>query len=545
MKKKLYYIVWLFAVLFIVGCEDLEDTYDEYAGNGRIHYVGKCSNLEVLPGWKRLKVKWKGNLDANIDHVKVTWKAESDSESHVLFLRPKDVVENNNLVDSCYLENLANAVYTVTVSNISVDSTESIVESAYARPYTESHEDLQTFTRGIINFYPLNGRLAVILDDVNENISEMNLVYWGSDGEQHTWNIKEHMGLRLSLFGEIDFGRDYYFLIPGEGEPGIDFSKEIKIQRKGKLPNCIDEINFEDATLLKDEQVWSAGFSQLLLKQYGGVTDEIINSVETIELDYDMASFQDLLYFPNLKKVILGKNRYMIDGYTSMNVSTTDVYKGLLTLQFLKDSREGFTVERYNNHYFGNDFESVSITTMVFMGKIKPGLLSEMKNTNTLPKVVPLDTTGWEVTCTDTVYNGYKTNGAANLLIDDPKFYFEPGLTSSVKVFEVKFDMKKPMVVKGFKIVQPTQGTQTDIKYLLPSLKIEVSKDGYEWENATYENGGINIGNTPGETTFIYVPEVLQKSVQYVRLTIVNQYVNASSDGSPLFSLRLGAFIPF
>ena len=78
-------------------------------------------------------------------------------------------------------------------------------------------------------------------------------MYWGSDGEQHTWNIKEHMGLRLSLFGEIDFGRDYYFLIPGEGEPGIDFSKEIKIQRKGKLPNCIDEINFEDATLLKDE----------------------------------------------------------------------------------------------------------------------------------------------------------------------------------------------------------------------------------------------------------------------------------------------------
>ena len=117
----------------------------------------------------------------------------------------------------------------------------------------------------------------------------------------------------MSLFGEIDFGRDYYFLIPGEGEPGIDFSKEIKIQRKGKLPNCIDEINFEDATLLKDEQVWSAGFSQLLLKQYGVVTYEINNSVETIELDYDMASFQVLLYFPNLKKVILGKNRYILD----------------------------------------------------------------------------------------------------------------------------------------------------------------------------------------------------------------------------------------
>ena len=45
MERKLYYIAWLFAALFVIGCEDLEDTYDEYAGDGMIRYVGKCSNV--------------------------------------------------------------------------------------------------------------------------------------------------------------------------------------------------------------------------------------------------------------------------------------------------------------------------------------------------------------------------------------------------------------------------------------------------------------------------------------------------------------------
>ena len=39
MRNKLYYILWLLAVLFMASCEDLEDTYDEFAGDGKIRYV--------------------------------------------------------------------------------------------------------------------------------------------------------------------------------------------------------------------------------------------------------------------------------------------------------------------------------------------------------------------------------------------------------------------------------------------------------------------------------------------------------------------------
>ena len=45
MRNKLYYILWLLAVLFMASCEDLEDTYDEFAGDGKIRYVGKCSDM--------------------------------------------------------------------------------------------------------------------------------------------------------------------------------------------------------------------------------------------------------------------------------------------------------------------------------------------------------------------------------------------------------------------------------------------------------------------------------------------------------------------
>lgn len=536
MRRKLYQIVWLFVAFFIVSCEDLEDTYDKYAGHGVIRYVGKCSDLEVQPGWNRLKIKWKGNLDAAVERVKITWKAETDIEPNVRFVEPLSILEHESLIDSIFLENLSDAVYTVTVSNLSADSSESIVEYAYARPYTENHEDLRTFTRGIINFYKLGGKLVVFLDEDNENLKEVKLCFWGTDEKEYIWNIKDHMNKKLS-YG----GRDYAFLLPEEEGVEIDFSKPLLVKRRGTIVGCIDEINFKDEPLSLDERVWSAGFIQCLMKNYGEVTDEAINSVETIELDYDMLTLQDLFYFPNLKKVILGKNRYMKDEFVDVNISTTDAYLGLVSLQFLKDVR-GVNVERYNTHYF----KSLDINNLIRSGKIKAGLIEEKGNTNleVMPNIVPLDTTGWSVTCSDTTYNGYKTNGASWLLDHDAKTYFEPGLTSNATIFEVKFDMKKPTMVKGFKVVQPSSEI-TDIKYLLASLKIEVSEDGFSWENATHEDGGILIGNTPEEITFINIPEILQKSVRYIRLTMANQQVNATSGGIPLFSLRLGDFIPF
>ena len=73
--KKIY--LWLLLPLLIFGgCESLEDTYKDYAGDGPIRYLVKCDDLDVKAGWNRLVVSWKSVDDPIIDKVKVSWTVD-------------------------------------------------------------------------------------------------------------------------------------------------------------------------------------------------------------------------------------------------------------------------------------------------------------------------------------------------------------------------------------------------------------------------------------------------------------------------------------
>ena len=568
MMKKLYYTITLLAALLAWGCsETLEETYDEYTEGGMIRYIGKCSNLEVNPGWERLQVIWKNNIDAGIKRVKITWQSENENTPNVRYIERPDTIDTENLMDTVYLENLQDALYKVRVSNLSADSTESLVEERDARPYTATHEDLRTFTRGISAFSRMGDKLAVILDQNNEDVKELELCYYEvGKSEISTWNMKEHMTDTLYydhfLMGEVPVGRDYLFLLPeGEGTK-IDFSRPITIKREGRLAGCIDDIKFNDEVLNLDERLWSSEFSQLMTQNYGSGWENRVNEVKTLELDYDFTSMQDLMYFPNLEKVVLGKNRYMQPNFASAFASATDQYIGLVMLSFLKETRPSFEVVRYNNHYFGTNASLLGakyIDIYKGAGKVSEDFTIEEKGSVNLeekPEYVPLDTTGWKVTCSDTVFNGYNYNGAAWLLYDglmhyedpwmgewDEEVYFEPAQTLGASIVTVTFDMKTPQTVAGFKVKQPERNESGDKNYLLSSLMIEFSTDNYTWTKATYAEGSATIGNTPAEETFIRVPEDLRTPVRYIRVTMSSRQVSDIS-GSEIFSLRLGKFIP-
>lgn len=565
MIRKLYYAIGLFAVLFMTGCsESLEETYDEFAGDGMIRYLGKCAAVEVNPGWERLQVVWKHNIDAGVKKVKITW--QSDKGSGEMFTEPCDP-DSEDLMDTVYLENLADAMYTVRVNNVAADGRESLVEEKYGRPYSFDHEDLRSFSRGVTAFSRMGDKLAVVLDQSNENIKEMLLCFKDKAGNEHTWDMKAHSrdSLSYKAYGryDMDLGRDYLFLLPDEDGVDIDFGQPITVQRKGKLLGCVDEINFKDEQLHLGERLWSTAFSQLMLGTYGPDWESRVDNLETLEMDYDVISMQDLMYFPNLKKVILGKNRYMSSLYVKSNHSTTDEYVGLVMLQFLKNTRPDFTVERYNDHYFfhldafGMPFlqaykEAGKLTDLAFVEKDSSNLLAK-------PTYTPLDTTGWEITCSDTVYNGYKDNGAAMLLFDglrhteidygwgviksDEEVYFEPAETIGASVVTVTYDMKTPQIVEGFKVGQPTRHQKGDTDYLLSSFVVEFSVDGLTWTEANYTNGSFSIGNSPGEETYLRVPEDLQTPVRYIRLKMSNRPIGVISSHTK-YNLRLGKFIP-
>lgn len=568
MVRKLYYIVSLFVAFLAVGCnETLEETYDEYTQGGMIRYVGKCSDVEVNPGWERLQVVWKNNIDAGIKRVKITWQSENEETPNVRYIDRSAALDEEDLMDTTYLEGLADAMYTVRVSNVAADSTESLVEEKYGRPYTKDHEDLRTFTRGISAFSRMGDKLVVILDQDNDNVKELVLSYYEVGKEEASeWNMKEHMTdtLLYDYYGyPFPMGRDYMYLLPEDPNAKIDFNRPLTIKRSGRLEGCVDEIEFDDEELNINERLWSTEFSQLLLGLYGSDWESKVNEITTLELDYDMTSMQDLMYFPNLEKVILGKNRYMQPNYVNSFASKTDPYVGLVMLQFLKSTRPNFQVERYNNHYFGMNemlyLPYIDIYKDESVGKLDPDFTIVEKSGSNLgnkPRYTPLDTTGWEITCSDTTHNGYKENGAGWLLYDgkrevedfwgtvyEEEVYFEPAQTLGASIVTVTFDMKESQVVKGFKIAQPERNESGDTDYLLSSLMIEFSTDGYAWTDATYTDGSATIGASPGEETYVLVPTELQTPVQYIRLTMSSRAVSSVS-GQGLYSLRLGKFIP-
>lgn len=564
MRKKLYYWIWVFAAIFAVGCQDLEDTYDEFTGDGMIRYLGKCSDVEVATGWKRLRVSWKNNLDAAVKYTRITWQSEKDEKPFVQLVERGLVTSETDMMDTIYLENLQDAVYTVTICNVSEDSTESIMTQTYARPYTEEHEDLRTFTRGIISFYPLGDKMAVVLDEDNESISELLLNYWGTDGQEYHWDIKQHMTDSVDMYGMFNIMREYMQLLPDEGYgEGIDFTKPITIKRKGRLTDCIDEITFSDEVLSMSERVFSVAFSQLMTRKYGPEWESRIETIDEVDFDYDISSIEDILYLPNLKTVNFGKNRFMAEGHADENLSITDDYKGLMALQFLKDTRDGFTANRYNGQYFNEEYLAAIMGMpmpykdyLEMGGKIDYDLLTDYYEYNDnyefMPSITPLDTTGWKITCSDTTYNGYKKNGAAWLIDGDPTTYFEPGQGLAITVFTVDIDMQSPRTLHGFKVSQPARNPSNDdeleaeLAYLVPTIQIEVSTDGYVWEKATYDEGATTIGDALGEVSFIEIPEALQsRQVRYIRLTMASRHTSDISGGTPLYSLRLADVVPY
>ncbi|MFR7876895.1 MAG: hypothetical protein ACLU4J_11180 [Butyricimonas paravirosa] len=79
--------------------------------------------------------------------VKITWK--SDKGSGEMFANPCDP-DSEDLMDTVYIDNLGDAMYTVRVNNVDANGRESLVEEKYGRPYLRSRVAL--LLRGVTAF---------------------------------------------------------------------------------------------------------------------------------------------------------------------------------------------------------------------------------------------------------------------------------------------------------------------------------------------------------------------------------------------------------
>ncbi len=511
MKMIKYIIVLWFSMVLLLGCsESLEETYDKWSGDGKIRYPAKCMNARVIPGWERLTVKWKNGTDAATKNVKVTWSANDMRDS--LLLPPTDTV--------CEISGLKNTSYRIDIQTITEDGLQSLMETRYGRPYSLEHEIVRTFSQGITKYFRIgsNALIYFVGHKDEEHVLEMKLHYTNTAGNKVTQDVWPD-----DATANVNSCYIVKDIRMNEGD-------SVYISRVGLLPNCEDIIHFEPVVLKVNERVFTSDFKTNIQRHYG-FTDQtdvekiefehFIDTVRTLEFDFDIASLEDILYCPKLEKIVLGKNRYYWENQGQVMKGETTLYeveRSVNVLKMVRELNKNFTIERYNEHFPQLPKE------LAYMTISKENQQESDLGLNYLD-VALID----KYECSEKDPQGY--NSHLDWLFDNmPTTKWQTYTQADLRTYEITLYLKEAQLIKGIVVRQSRNTDKNSTSYYPDQIKIEVSENLFAWENVNGENGieETLLGRAPGETNIVYLKK--PGKYQYVRITMTDKtYITNSS----------------
>ena len=497
MGKKIYFAWMLVAVFALAGCEDLEDTYSDYAGDGMVRYVGRCKDVKVTPGWERLHVEWKNSLDPGIESIKVVCAAG-------------DIVRDTVLevgTTSCDIGNMEDGSYQVDVYAVGEGGRLSLSKkSEFARPYTSLHEEVRSFSPGIIKHFFVENNLVLFMDKWSENFVNFELNYTRTDGNAEVLPLTEEM-----------FAEKYCLL------EGINTEEEIFITREGRLEGCLDLIPLEPYVLTADP-VFTSAFRGWIKEHY--CLDEIgkeFLASKSLQFDYDILTLEDILYFPDLEEIELGKNRYLYEVALSVYPNEwcsvlTELEKSEFVLGIAQKLR-GVKINRYHKHYFP---ETTTLQINEMGIPVLPG------DINYLP------TAGWTISHSQGS-NVTEQFPLRNLLDNLLVTFWMPRAHTVLLTYDIIIDMQEEQTVNGIKITQA--GLANAMEFIPGTVQIETSINGYDWEMFTHMQNNT-LGNGLGESTLYRAPE--PKQARYIKVVVSDQ-----ANGEGVTNVSLGDIAVF
>lgn len=475
------YLWILLPFLIIWGCEDLEDTYSDYAGDGPIRYLTNCDSITLTPSWNSLIVRWQNNADPIADSVKITWSLDEISHDTLL---GKDARE-------CTIPLMQDGNYEIKVCRVAMNGDVSMTATFYGRPYTNAHEEVLAFTRLISKHYFVGNRLVLFFSNWSTDVYYAELQYTKADGTPGSFALEKSV---------VD---SKYMILPDALKSGT----EVILLRKGMLENCPDPIEFEPVTLSK-EKVYTSDLKVLFEELYDSeITESLVNQTKEIEFDYSVNSFEDILNMPNLKKLVLGKNRYLTNDATDAVKADAKMHDTLRSLFVLQTAQQlmDLKIERYNKHYIPDDLRGYEIE------------FEEMGNPE-LPEMDYKEMSDWSITCSEKDAASFDSH-LEYLLDADPSTCWQPELQATARTYEVEIDMKSVQGIKGF-LLQQKKFAEGDVQSaaLMPSvIKVQLSDERkITWTNATNLEE-VTLGATNGEQVLIKLPS--EKEARYVRFT--------------------------
>ncbi len=517
MKRLLLYILLpVLAAGIFTGCENLEDTYSDYSGDGPIRYLAKCVNLQANAKWESVELTWENNNDLNRDSIYIEWQDDSST---------RDTLIDKNST-SCIINDLGNFDYFFSVSSVSFDDEnnidgKSLETTIYSRPFSLEHESLSTFTHVVIKQFKVgDNNLFLFFDNWKNNLLTAEIGYYKS-GETDETRIQLEK-VNLGTESNPDFWPN------GQKEmllENVDLTKDIMIYRTGSV-DAIDDpefkVVFPDIKLNLNVMVFNSDFATQV-QDYLNVsqlTPSIVESVEVLEFDQNIASMEDILYFPNLKEIYFGKNRYMTSTYAyyfSEQSVLSEKERSLAALNIAHDYLQ-VDVHQYNSHYFAS-YEA----PMWFMQEGNP----------VVPELNLLENTAsWSYTVTPSDEAGYDSQ-LGNLFDNQSYTDWTPLRISSIRVHAIEIDMKEDVDIRGFKIVQSSSLGYYNM--LIPNMiEIEIASDGGEWHQATYQEE-VPLGDSDGEITLVYLNNQKQtEKARRIRFYITDKDYYSSSYGTAL-----------
>ena len=490
----------------MTACQDIKDTFSDWAGDGEIRYIGMCDNLTVSPGWKRLMVNWTNNVDPVIEKVKVKWASDNMADSVLL---DRGTEEYN-------ITNLDNETYSITVSSLDKDGRSSMENTIYSRPYTSEHEEVMSFTRVIAKHFFLGNNLVLEFSGWQDGLESAILKYTKKD----------------DTAGEIALNKDIVsktlYSLPDQ----IDPSKPVVLYRTGRIGSCSDLITF-DPYELQHVKSYTSDFKEFIKTKYGlgstqisedgNINDAWANNVETLEIDNNLNSLEDILNMPKLKKLIIGKNTYLTErgandeerGQYKLSDPTTSN-----TAIELMHKISGLQVERYNKHY---------------QGLLKASYVTD-KGAATLPSLNYYDLSKATASVYPEDMEGY--NSHPNYLFDgNLSSCWKPLATSSQQTYIITMDLGKEVEASGVCIVQKNFSETDQDEDIAPSkIGLQYADKSGGFKDATYVTDNY-IGTSTGQT--IVLPFAGgKKTVRYLKISIPSQAYFGNFDAT-LAEVRL------
>lgn len=498
-------LIILLAIVGLVSCESMEDTYSEYTKDGKSRYLGRVKDVSVESGWKRMKVSWENSNDSNVDSIMIVFSSDQYIDTIML---DKDVTSYETE------SNLENKIYTFDIYSLDEDRDLSLKTSVVGKPFTEHHEDIIHVSM-IKKHFLIGDKLLAKLRYPDSKIQKTVLKYFVGDEEQEREILKQ------------ETWNPGYIVIED-----INTDKPITLNEDLFVEGCYDPIHMNDQELSTNLFNFDQDFKNELKHSHNVtlIDEAFINSTETLYLDYDVSSLEDVAYFPNLKKIVLGKHRYF-RGYSSES-AIKDYKSQTFSYQIFENliSKRNVEVEMWGSHYYPVNYVRNS-----------NNLTEEDKarvtkyDSSVLPEIDYFDMSEWTITSSSTI-EGHDDNVEGLLDSDFATKWVPFSITGNMRIHEIVIDMKEIKNLNGFLVNQSEDWSE----YRQTQFQILVSTDGNSWRSP-FSYKYCMMGKSDGETAIFNIKEGSEVSARYVKL-VINDVVSLWSD---VKYVELGDIIPF